>query len=63
MPAGYENMRDKFMQEFMAKGMKKAMALKQAKTKAAKMWNAQHPDNPVGPSEMPTKSMRKAMGL
>jgi len=56
-------MRDKFMQEFMAKGMKKAMALKQAKTKAAKMWNAQHPDNPVGPSEMPTKSMRKAMGL
>uniref|UniRef100_A0A6H1ZQY1 Uncharacterized protein n=1 Tax=viral metagenome TaxID=1070528 RepID=A0A6H1ZQY1_9ZZZZ len=39
MPDGYERMRDTFMMQ----GMKE----KAAKTKAAKIWNSKHPDNPV----------------
>ncbi|MFH1209642.1 MAG: hypothetical protein V1663_02540 [archaeon] len=39
MPEGYEKMRDKFI----ADGMKK----KEAQRKAAMIWNAKHPDNPV----------------
>lgn len=34
MPAGYEKMRDSFKS--------KGMSLKNAKTKAAKIWNAKH---------------------
>jgi hypothetical protein len=40
MPAGYEKMRD----DFIAEGMSE----KTAKTRAAKIWNAKHPYNPVG---------------
>lgn len=39
MPRGYEKMRDAFM--------KKGMSSKRAKTKAARIWNANHPNNPV----------------
>jgi len=40
MPAGYEQMRDKFIRE--------GMSEKAAKKKAARIWNATHPQNPVG---------------
>ena len=39
MPKGYEKMRDSFK----AKGMSD----KAAKAKAARIWNAKHPKNPV----------------
>ncbi len=39
MPKGYEKMRDKFMSE--------GLSEKAAQTKAAKIWNSKHPDNPV----------------
>lgn len=39
MPAGYEKIRDKFISE--------GMNEKEAKTRAAKIWNAQNPENPV----------------
>ena len=39
MPEGYEKMRDTFM--------KQGMSEKAAKTKAAKIWDSKHPDNPV----------------
>jgi len=39
MPAGYERMRDSFA--------RKGMAIKAAKRKAARLWNAAHPGNPV----------------
>ena len=40
MPAGYEHMRDKFKK-------KKGMSIREAKRKAARIWNAEHPENPV----------------
>jgi hypothetical protein len=40
MPPGYEKMRDSFIRN--------GMAAKKAKKKAAKIWNAKHPNNPVG---------------
>jgi len=40
MPRGYEKIRDKLQKEGMSK--------KAAQTKAAKIWNAKHPNNPVG---------------
>ena len=40
MPEGYTKMRDKFA---------KTMSLSGAKGKAARIWNSQHPGNPVGP--------------
>lgn len=40
MPLGYEKMRDKFA---------KTMGYKAAQGKAARIWNAAHPGNPVGP--------------
>ena len=40
MPPGYEAMRDSFMR----KGLNK----KAAQRKAARIWNSQHPTNPVG---------------
>lgn len=40
MPKQYEAMRDKFA---------KTMSLSGAKAKAARIWNSQHPGNPVGP--------------
>lgn len=40
MPAAYEAMRDKFMAE--------GMSRKAAQGKAARIWNAKHPENPVG---------------
>ena len=40
MPAGYEKMRDRFKSE--------GLSDKAAKTKAAKIWNSKHKDNPVG---------------
>lgn len=39
MPAGYEKMRDKFA---------RTMTYKHAQAKAARIWNASHPGNPVG---------------
>lgn len=39
MPKGYEKMRDAFIR----KGMKS----KNAKAKAARIWNSKHPGNPV----------------
>ena len=43
MPAGYEAMRDKFK--------KQGLSDKAAKRKAARIWNAKHPNNPVGRKE------------
>jgi len=40
MPEGYIKMRNKFMRE--------GYSRKKAEEKAAKIWNAEHPDNPVG---------------
>jgi hypothetical protein len=39
MPKGYEKMRDAFKKE--------GMGDKTAKGKAARIWNAKHPENPV----------------
>lgn len=39
MPVGYEKMRDAFIRA--------GMSEKAAKAKAAKLWNARHPKNPV----------------
>lgn len=39
MPKGYEHMRDKFMRDGMSEDA--------AQEKAAKIWNSQHPSNPV----------------
>jgi len=39
MPKGYEKMRDKFA---------KNMSYDAAQAKAARIWNAAHPGNPVG---------------
>jgi len=39
MPKGYEKMRDAFI--------KQGMSEKAAKAKAARIWNAAHPNNPV----------------
>lgn len=39
MPKGYEKMRDKFKNE--------GLSEKAAKRKAARIWNSEHPDNPV----------------
>lgn len=38
-PKGYEKMRDKFKKE--------GMSEKEAKGKAARIWNSKHPNNPV----------------
>ncbi len=43
MPKGYEKMRDSFI--------RKGMTEKAAKGKAARIWNAAHPNNPVGRHE------------
>jgi len=59
MPAGYEKMRDEFFREKVAEWERKnprenmskatrARLLQNAKGKAARIWNSQHPDNPVG---------------
>ena len=47
MPKGYEKMRDSFIRD----GMKAA----DAKRKAARIWNAKNPDNPVGKGEKKSK--------
>lgn len=39
MPAGYVKMRDALMRKGMSKNA--------AQAKAARIWNAKHPDNPV----------------
>jgi hypothetical protein len=39
MPKGYEEMRDKFKRE--------GLSASAAKGKAARIWNSQHPNNPV----------------
>jgi hypothetical protein len=39
MPKGYEKMRDKFIRQ--------GMSPRSAKAKAARIWNAKHPNNPV----------------
>jgi len=39
MPVGYEKIRDSLMMQ--------GMNEKAAKTKAAKIWNSKHPNNPV----------------
>ena len=51
MPEGYEKMRDKFM--------KQGMSEKAAKRKAAKLWNAKNPYNPVGRHEKKGKRKGK----
>ncbi len=40
MPRGYERMVEKFMRDGLSK--------KAAQAKAARIWNAAHPHNPVG---------------
>lgn len=40
MPEGYIEMRNKFISQ--------GYSRKEAQAKAAKIWNAKHPDNPVG---------------
>jgi len=39
MPKGYEKIRDGLV--------RRGMSLKAARTKAAKIWNSKHPNNPV----------------
>ena len=51
MPAGYEKIRDKFIAE--------GMGEKEAKTRAAKIWNAKNPGNPVGRHEGKKKRKKK----
>lgn len=41
MPRAYERMRDKFLQE--------GLSSKEAKRKAARIYNSKHPERPVGP--------------
>ena len=48
MPSGYTKMRDRFFRENLKKGMSREAAMKAAKKKAAKIFNATHPNNPVG---------------
>ena len=52
MPKAYEKMRDKFRQE--------GMPLKAAKTKAAKIYNSQHPEAPVTGKHKAKEKSRKA---
>jgi hypothetical protein len=40
MPKGYEEIRDKLIEQ--------GKSEKEAKTLAAKIWNSKHPENPVG---------------
>jgi len=40
MPKGYEKIRDSLI--------KKGKSKKEAQEMAAKIWNSEHPDNPVG---------------
>lgn len=47
MPWGYEQMRNKFAAEYRKQEYSPEEALKKAKEKAAKIWNSQHPNNPV----------------
>jgi len=55
MPRQYEAMRDKFKSQ----GMSDAAA----KTKAAKIYNSKHPDNPVTrKSDEPTKAKKSKKG-
>lgn len=54
MPAGYEHMRDKFIRD--------GMSSKAAKTKAARIWNSEHPGNPVGPHRHEKRKMPKHDG-
>lgn len=49
MPAAYEAMRDQFFRDNLAKGMSREAALKAAKTRAAKIYNAKHKGRPVHP--------------
>lgn len=49
MPAAYEAMRDHFAKQNRANGMSPEAALKAAKTRAAKIYNAKHKRNPVHP--------------
>jgi hypothetical protein len=43
VPKGYEKMRDRFK--------KSGLSDEAAKAKAARIWNAAHPENPVGPHQ------------
>lgn len=43
MPKAYVEMRDKFIEE--------GLGAKAAKTKAAKIYNSQHPDTPLKPEK------------
>jgi|LDZT01.1.fsa_nt_gi hypothetical protein len=47
MPAGYEEMRDKFYEEYRKRGYPPKEAERLAKQKAARIWNSKHPNNPV----------------
>ena len=48
MPKQYEAMRDKFAKENRAKGMPQKQAYDKAQSKAAAIFNAQHPKRSVG---------------
>ena len=48
MPKQYEAMRDKFAQQNRQAGQAPAPAYKAAQGKAARIYNSQHPKNPVG---------------
>ncbi|MBU2548875.1 MAG: hypothetical protein KKB20_10715 [Proteobacteria bacterium] len=52
MPKGYEKMRDRFTAD--------GMSERGAQKKAARIWNDQHPDKPVGRGEK--KGGRKKSG-
>ena len=51
MPRGYEKMRDKFISQ--------GMTVRAAKKKAARIWNAKHPDNPVYPHREKKRRRKK----
>ena len=55
MPKGYEKMADTFAKKMKGKGK-----TKRAKAKAARIWNAEHPENPV--TRKHGKKSRKAKG-
>lgn len=51
MPKGYLEMKRRFMRE--------GLSEKEAAAKAARIWNAKHPNNPVGPKRHGRKKGKK----
>ena len=50
MPKGYEKMRDRFVSE--------GLTYDRAQAKAARIWNAGHPDEPVTPHKKKRRRKR-----